>query len=183
MDRTRRAGRSGRAGGPGVATRMSTPDAQPALLRAERHAAEHHGGRERQPAAIGRKLSAIWLASSRVGLSTSTRQPPRGGAAWAGRRDGAGSGARRRRSCRCRSGRCRTDRGRPLNERDRLRLDRGRRDVALIGEGIENGRKKSEIVKTGQECSSGGIVAGRRAMRTSGRETTRVIRAVWICSG
>ena len=52
---------------------------QRADLRAMRHAAEDDGDREAQSRPRSRKLSAIWLASSRVGLSTSTRAPPRGG--------------------------------------------------------------------------------------------------------
>ena len=53
-------------------------------LRAVRHAAEDDRDLERRPAERSRKLCAIWLASSRVGLSTSTRAPRCG----AGRRIG-----------------------------------------------------------------------------------------------
>ena len=50
-------------------------------LGAMRHAAEDHGGREAKACRRAqRKLSAIWLANSRVGLKTSTRQPLRGAA-------------------------------------------------------------------------------------------------------
>ena len=47
-------------------------------LRAMRHAAEDDGDLSDSPAERSRKLWAIWLASSRVGASTSTRAPRRG---------------------------------------------------------------------------------------------------------
>ena len=122
-------------------------DAAPkrADLRAVRHAAEDDRDLERKPVGEARKLSAIWLASSRVGLSTSTRR--RRAAPGAGRRRaGGGSAGRRPRSCRCRSGRCRPDRG-PSSRADRLRLNRGRTRVAEFGQrGIE-GRGEAEPVK------------------------------------
>ena len=63
---------------PGVATRTSTPIESIALLLADRDAAEHHRGRE--PAGGGHRCGSCrrsGSASSRVGLSTRTRQPLR----------------------------------------------------------------------------------------------------------
>lgn len=55
---------------------------------------------------------------------------------------------------------------------------RGRGDIALDGKGVENGREKTEIVKIGQKDVLRAKVPDGARMRGSGRETTRVIRAV-----
>ena len=76
---------------------------------------------------------------------------------------------RRRRSCRCRSGRCRRRRGRQ-HVRDGLRLDRRRLFVALFGKGAGDRRSKAEVKKCGQEFKSFSAAMRSRPFRAHGAD-------------
>ena len=123
------------------------------------------------------KLSAIWLASSRVGDSTSTRQP-RFGACF------------RLASSRCRIGSANAARlagaglGDALNVaaqhymRDRLRLDRGGNGVTDRVERGQEGLGQAEVLEGGHESiffhqANGGVEIARTHRDQQGREPAR----------
>ena len=113
-----------------------------------------------------RKLSPIWAASSRVGDRISARQVPRAGALGLGGEAAAGSAARRRPSCRCRSGQCQAGRGLRAGSGMDLRLDGGGGLVALGGQRLEKGFGEFEFAKCGhvQFLSCFGTVGNARTM-------------------
>ncbi len=137
------------------------------LLRAKRHTAEHRGRGEAELAAIGAKAVGNlagefagraqyqYTAASRrgrpwlAGETVQDRQRESGGFACAGLGDAAQVATGE-------------------YEWNGLRLDRRRRDVTLAGEGVENGREKFKIVKTGQVASSGQSPGGRAIARLVG---------------
>ena len=122
---------------------------QRAHLLAHRHAADRQRGADANVAAVGLEAVSIWPDSSRVGLSTSTRQRfalgspalgvkvmkdrqrEGGGLAGAGLRDADDVAARQ-------------------DDRNGLRLDRRRRVVFLFGQRTQDGFGEAEVVKCGQ---------------------------------
>ncbi len=114
---SRPSGPRGRAGGPGVATRISTPLRELLDLRVDVHAAVDHERAQRHVLAVGAaRFPATWIASSRVGREDRGSAPGAGAGEKLlvahGRQALQDRAARSRRSCRCRSGRRRAGRGR-----------------------------------------------------------------------
>ena len=165
---------------PGVATSTSTPFEQRADLGAHRHAADGERRLDAQVAAVGAEAVEDLAGSSRVGLSTSTRQVLRLRARAVGgeviedrQREGRGLAG---------AGLGDADDVAPgEQQRDGLGLDRGGGDVFLFGEGAKDRLCEAEFVKRVQFkvfLYAGGPSHECERKPNAGFETSRVDRAV-----
>ena len=173
---------------PGVATSTSTPCA------ARRPAADAER-RRTSTATVRPSMAAVGAeAVGDLGGQLARRREDQharsrwrsGGGGW--RRGGAGSAARRPRSCRCRSGRCRAGRVAGEHVRDRLGLDRGRHRIAFVGERLQKGATQPEFTKIDQglHLSKMAISAKRtaqNAVRRSVRRRSKTPRVAWASGG
>ena len=128
---------------------------QLALLRPERHPAEYDGRRQRQPAVVAlealRDLARQFAGRAQHQNTAGAARRPYGMQRQAmqdrQRKGGGLTGTGLRDAAEIAAGE---------HMRDGLRLDRRRPVITLAGEGIENGREKSEIGETGKTGQKAG---------------------------